>query len=464
MAPAKEAVAPSFGIDKRSGGSAARPWGSLGPTAILGMGAITAFGTGVDCLFDGLCRCQPKFVRYQPFVDAAMKYPFAAPIAEEALLKKVLPEANAANIQAPATDDSPDDPNHKLVWNRRETRLLWAAVEQAVEQAFQRETGDWHSELAARSRRVGLFVGTSAAGVGALGEALRGATKHGQRQQARYYASCEAVARRLGVQGPVQVICTACASGAQAIAQGCQWIAMGAVDVAIAGGFDALEPFVGAGFDALGATAARPLPFRLQRCGLVLGEAAGAVVLARAKTLPGDAIGHVTGWGFGSDAFHLTSPHPDARGLVHAMSAAMGGAIGGTTGGVMRQGGVSTGNIVAINAHGTATVYNDRMEARAVEILFGSAGKRAPEVPVYTVKGTIGHTLGAAGAVEAIVAVTSMNRRVLPPTCTEGPHDPACNVNLVTAPTECRVGTTLSLSAGFGGVNCVLALTGGQPQ
>jgi len=318
--------------------------------------------------------------------------------------------------------------------------MLEAAVLDALEQA----TGS--RRLVTDPSRVGLVVGTSSGGIGAFCDVLRG--NRSQADAARYASAAEYVARQLGVRGPVMAICTVCASGAQAIAEGASWVASGEVDFAIAAGFDPLEPFVGAGFDALAALAERPYPFRKDRSGLVLGEASAALVLSNGPA--STTRGVVAGWGHASDAFHLTAPHPEGVGLALAIERAI------------DRSGVSSEAIRVINAHGTATPYNDRMESKALERVFGPrAGDRA----VYTVKGTIGHTLGAAGALEAVVAFASMDRGLIPPTCTEGEPDPDCDLNVVTRPRAMGGAYTLSLSAGFGGVNCALLLgAGGTPE
>ncbi len=384
------------------------------PIEAFGMGVRTPFGAGAEPLFQGLCEAKPAFVAYEPFVTAGLRHPFAAPLAADCLTDR-----NAGG--------SAD----------RGIRLLEAVVRDALQEA----TG--HADLSALGvapQRVGLFVGTSAAGIGALTGLVAG---RGDGSGARYHSGTAWVARQLGILGPVQVICTVCASGAQAIAEACGWLRCGAIDRAIAAGYDVLEPFVGAGFDALGATADLPLPFRAQRSGLVLGEAGAAIVLARPGSHDRRALGTVAGWASASDAFHVTSPHPEGAGLERALRAALANA------------GVEAPDVQAINAHGTATVANDRMESRALHRVFGPKAR-----PVTTVKGTIGHTLGAAGAVEAVVSLVSLAQKRIPPTCTGGSEDPECDVDLVLEPRPMGPGFVVSVSAGFGGVNCVLVLGG----
>lgn len=402
---------------------------------VIGVGAISPFGCGAHTLFEGLCRNRNTFVRYQPFVDAGLKHPFASPIPP------------SVTAQIPSVDPSAPP---MASTDQRDTQLLAYVVGQALTSATQSPD---LSNLTVPAQRIGLFVGTSGGGLGAFSQLI--ASKHvttihkssrnpAHITVARYHAGTHHVAQHFGFGGPVQVICTACASGSQAIAQACDWLQCRAVDVAIAAGYDALHPFVGAGFDALGATADCAMPFSQHRSGLVLGEAAAAVVLTREGVLPAKPLGHITAWACASDAYHLTSPHPQGRGVAQAIRRAM------------HQADLTQANLAAVSAHGTSTVYNDCMEAAALCDVFGEKGGN---LPVYTVKGTIGHTLGAAGALEAVVAIESMQRGIIPPTCTEPPLDPRCNVNLIVEPTPCPRTTTLSISAGFGGANCVLAIS-----
>jgi 3-oxoacyl-[acyl-carrier-protein] synthase II len=152
----------------------------------------------------------------------------------------------------------------------------------------------------------------------------------------------------------------------------------------------------------------------------------------------------ILGYGRSADAHHLTAPDPQGRGVALAIARAL------------RCAGLSPDAVGVVNAHGTATPFNDAMEAAALTRVFGP---RAGGRPVHTVKGTIGHTLGAAGAVEAVVALAAMAARVVPPTVTSGALDPRCDLDVVAdAPRPCDARCTLSLSSAFGGTNCALLL------
>ena len=382
---------------------------------VIGLGVRSPFGVGAGSLLEGLLAGRPAFAPHEPFARAGLKYPVAAALPAGCL----------------------DDPNAGLAQDRG-TRMLEAAIRDALHNA----TGSCDlASLDVTPSRIGLVVGTSSGGIGAFCNAIGGQSPV---DGAAYASGAQYVARTLGVRGPVAVVCTVCASGAQAIAEAAAWIDVGEVDVAIAAGYDPLEPFVGAGFDALAALADRPRPFRAQRTGLVLGEASAAMILSAHNSTAQRAHGSIAGWGYAADAFHLTAPHPDGLGLALAIERAL------------QHAAVDRSQVAVVNAHGTSTLYNDRMEARALERVFGPrAGDRA----VYTVKGTIGHTLGAAGAVEAVVALAAMAQKTIPPTCTEGDLDPECPLDVVSSPRPSDATMTLSLSAGFGGVNCALLLS-----
>jgi len=251
-----------------------------------------------------------------------------------------------------------------------------------------------------------------------------------------------AVARLLGAGGPVQNPSLACASGSVAIALAQGWIRSGACDAVVAGGVDVLSRFVHAGFSALRALAPdRPRPFDRDRAGLALGEGA-ALLLLQAGALEGHA--RVSGWGLSADAHHLTGPDPSGSGLARAIQAALADAA------------IAPSKVDFINAHGTATVFNDLMESKAIAQVFGPA---APRVPVNSIKGAVGHTLAAAGAIEAVVCTLVLERGLVPPTAGLQHLDPAIALDVVHG--TARAGSyqrVLSTSSGFGGVNSALVL------
>jgi 3-oxoacyl-(acyl-carrier-protein) synthase len=250
------------------------------------------------------------------------------------------------------------------------------------------------------------------------------------------------IARRTGAAGPVMTVVNACASGTDAIGLGAEWIASGDCDAVIAGGADELERFAYHGFLSLKNVSLAPCrPFDRGRDGLNLGEGAGIVILRREREA-GQVLGRILGYASASDAHHPTSPHPEGRGLRQAIVIALDKA------------GLSPSDVDLINAHGTATVENDRIEGRVLADLL------SPDLPLVSTKGATGHTLGAAGAIEAIVALRNLADGRVPPSAGFVEPDPECRVVPTTRLVETDASVALSTSLAFGGTNSVLVLGG----
>ncbi len=257
------------------------------------------------------------------------------------------------------------------------------------------------------------------------------------------YALAERAAAQLGAT-VVETVSVACASGNAALGLARDLLNDGECDVVLAGGVDALSDFVMAGFGVLRAmapTACRP--FDRQRNGLNLGEGAALLVLERpddARRRGAKIRALLSGFGASADAYHMTSPAPDGRGAAAAMCAAL------------DEAGAQASDVALVSAHGTATALNDRMEAHALAQLFG-----ATTPPVNSIKGAIGHTLAAAGALEAVMCVRALEERLLPPTVGLVERDPELRIDVVAG--EARAlgeGVALSTSSGFGGLNVAL--------
>jgi 3-oxoacyl-[acyl-carrier-protein] synthase II len=250
----------------------------------------------------------------------------------------------------------------------------------------------------------------------------------------------------LGLSEPGQIVSAACASSSAAVARGAALIAAGTHDSVLVVACDALTEFVHAGFSALMALdpeGARP--FDKNRKGLTVGEAAGYVLLMsedRARREQRAIIGEVAGWGLSCDANHMTGPSRDGGGLVRAIARAV------------EKSGVGLGDVGSISAHGTGTVYNDSMELKAFKQVFA-----AGPVPVYSVKGSVGHTMGAAGLVEMILAFRSLQEHVIPPSAHLDELDPEA-MGWVSSEATRKVGSRVAVStnSGFGGVNAALVL------
>ncbi|GAA3725284.1 beta-ketoacyl-[acyl-carrier-protein] synthase family protein [Salinactinospora qingdaonensis] len=262
------------------------------------------------------------------------------------------------------------------------------------------------------------------------------------------------LAMKLGWQGPALSIATTCASGVDAVGQAMMLLHTNQADVVLAGGAEStLTPVTLAGFGNLNAVSTRndapelaSRPFDTDRDGFVMGEGSGFFVLerlddARARGAVPYAV--VAGYGASTDAYHLSMPRDDGAGAVAAMSAAISDA------------GLVPSDIVHVNAHGTSTPHNDRAEATALRKLFGPDGP-----PVTSIKGAIGHLIGAAGAVEAIATVLAMRETEVPPTANHAQLEPGMEIDVVhNEPRPIASGPALSNSFGFGGHNACLVVT-----
>jgi 3-oxoacyl-(acyl-carrier-protein) synthase len=259
----------------------------------------------------------------------------------------------------------------------------------------------------------------------------------------------EAVSARLGADGPALVVVNACSSGTDAVGAAMSWLKAGLCDIAIAGGADELNQVPLAGFKALGVASNEPCaPFDANRKGLNLGEGAGVLVLETAGSAARRGVKsgvRVCGYGSSSDAYHLTAPHPKGEGLIRAINAAL------------QQAGIQPAEIAFVNAHGTSTPDNDKVEGRALQDVFGSA------VKVLSTKGYTGHTLGAAGGIEAVFTAAGLSRGWIPGTAGFQTLDPEIGLAPTTGRTEISGGYALSTSLAFGGNNAALILGRGEP-
>jgi 3-oxoacyl-[acyl-carrier-protein] synthase II len=263
------------------------------------------------------------------------------------------------------------------------------------------------------------------------------------------------VGMQLGLKGPTMLVASACAASNDAIGQAANLIRLGRVQVALAGGAEAaLTPFVLAGFESTGALTRRDCPpeqasrpFDRDRDGFVMGEGAAMFVLeseshARARGSP--ILGTMLGYGATADAYHLTAPQEDGEGLVRAICQAL------------AEGGLAPEQVDYVNAHGTGTPANDRVETLALKRVLGP---RTLQVPVSSTKSMIGHLCGAAGALEAAATLLCLHHQYVHPTVNLEHPDPECDLDYVPnvgRPHPMRV--ALSNSMGFGGHNASLAL------
>jgi 3-oxoacyl-[acyl-carrier-protein] synthase II len=378
--------------------------------AIVAFGAISGLGEGGAAFAaDELgARARVAIDRDEELTRAGLRRPFAARV-------------------------------HALKSDDRATELLDRALA-ACASELDRVRPSWRAE------RVGLVLGTSSGGIRAAEHAFA-AMARGERvadiEAPTYFGPMARAARCLHVPlDPSLLVLGACASGAIAIGLATRWLARGACDIVLAGGFDEVTVFVASGFEALRATTAAPppRPFRLGRDGMSLGE--GAAVLALACTEGPEAKAFVTGFGASSDAVHLTAPDREGAGLARAAAAAIEEA---------GQPGVDL-----VSAHGTATPFNDAAEFRAMARALGR--ERSLEVPVHAFKAQVGHTLGAAGALELLVGIDAIGRGVLPASVTEGVPDPDAPARLLERSVAGAPQTVLKLASAFGGANAALVV------
>jgi 3-oxoacyl-[acyl-carrier-protein] synthase I len=298
-------------------------------------------------------------------------------------------------------------------------------------------------------RRVGVILGTSTAGIlqtelayrrrdpqtGALPADFNYRTTHNT------YSVAGFVRDLFGLEGPAVVVSTACSSSAKVFAAAARMIDCGLIDAALVGGVDSLCLTTLYGFSSLELTAPEPCrPYDAGRHGISIGEGAAFALLQPVPaSLDADAV-LLLGAGESSDAYHMSSPHPEGLGAQLAMSRALASA------------GLQVADIDYINLHGTATPSNDAAEGFAVAKLFGKG------TPCSSTKGATGHTLGAAGAVEAAIAAIALREGLLPGSANTRALDPAIAIDYLLANRNAPIARVLSNSFGFGGSNCSLVL------
>ncbi len=340
--------------------------------------------------------------------------------------------------------DAVELPASLAAYNCRNNRLAWLGLQQdgfsdAVAAAIAR-----HGR-----RRVGVFLGTSTSGILETEQAFRyrdpvsGALpgEFVYRTTHNTYSVADFVRTAFQLEGPAVVVSTACSSSAKVFASAARMLAAGLIDAAIVGGVDSLCLTTLYGFNSLELLSPEPCrPYDVARQGLSIGEAAAFILLERpgAQLKVDDVL--LLGSGETSDAHHMSAPHPDGLGAQMAMSAAL------------QSAGLQAADIDYLNLHGTATPSNDAAEGKAVAALFGN------NVPCSSTKGATGHTLGAAGGMEAIISALALQQGFLPGGVNTRQVDPAIPIQYLTANRDTAPRRVLSNSFGFGGTNCSLIL------
>jgi len=313
----------------------------------------------------------------------------------------------------------------------------------------------WHQAGWTPSEELPIVLGTTSGGMSLGQDYYRqaiGSSNARRRQPTRIlHYQCQRqgldLADAFGFEGPITIIANACASGANAIGHAYELLRRGHARCVLTGGYDALSHLVFAGFDSLQALSPTQCrPFDARRDGLALGEGAAVFTLEtleHAQKRGCEILGEIVGYGAATDVHHLTQPHPRGDAAFASMTAAS------------ANGRVMPDMIGYVNAHGTGTPLNDSAEAEGINRW---AGARAESLPVSSTKSSIGHLLGGAGAVEALICLMALREQWLPPTPTIETPEPVCAFPLVRKPTDARIEYALSNSFGFGGANATLIM------
>jgi 3-oxoacyl-[acyl-carrier-protein] synthase II len=393
---------------------------------VTGVGLVTALGAGVEATWSRLVSGQRAIRSATLFETTGQRVGLVAQVADV-----VLPR------------DSPEPVGQ---WSRTSALALTAARE-AIRNA----------ELDVHRLRVGLVIGGTTGGMFETEELLarlhgspdlRGA--FGEMRCHPLMATGDRLDETLGPFVRVRSLSSACSSGANALVVAAGWLLSGEVDAVVAGGTDGLCRLTLSGFNALGVIDAEPCrPFDRRRRGTNLGEGSGFLVVetaAGARRRGAAPLAELAGWALGSEAHHITNPAPDA------------GVVAGLIGRALARAGLSPSDVDYVNAHATGTPASDVTEATALNRALGHEARR---IPVSSCKAQIGHTLGAAGAIEAAVAALVVQRRMLVPTAGLEQPDPACDlVHVPHVGVEVpRIRAVLSNAFGFGGMDTVLVLS-----
>ena len=386
---------------------------------ITGVGVVAPCGTGVEAFWDGLAKpVEPAVFRRVPDFD---------------------PERwGLTRVEARRLD--------------RFAQFGLAASADALVDAGLLEVASVEPTPIEGGDRVGVLIGSGIGG--ALSWEQQALVRHdkGDRSVSPLTvpmvmpnSAAAAVSMRWGLYGPCETVATSCATGTHAIANAARWIAAGRCDIAVAGGAEAcLTDTNTAAFTNMRALSATGIsrPFDSERDGFCASEGAGVLVLeeaSRAAARGARVYAEVAGSASTADGYHITAPAPGGRGALACMQAAL------------LDAGVEPSGVRHVNAHGTSTPLNDATEAAVIAQLFGSA-----RPAVSAIKGITGHSLGAAGAIEAVSVALAYVRRELPPTMGTTTVDPVCDIDLVLSPRSWHPGPAISNSFGFGGLNGTL--------
>ncbi len=392
---------------------------------VTGVGVVSSIGLGKDAFFEGLAAGKSGISRIESFDAAKLGREFAGEV------KQFRAQDHLTQAEIRRTG--------------RCSAMLLAAARMAL-----RDAGLEEKKLTSDPRRVAVVLGTTMGEAGIIADLdhswIGGGQKAVRRSLLPKYGSTLLpihVARAVGAEGMMLTLPGACAAGNYAIGFGADLIRSGRADIVISGSAEILQELQFSGFVRLAAMAEqRCQPFDLNRQGLIVGEGAGLLILEseeHANRRGARAAAEVGGYGLSCDAYHITRPHPDAAGSVRAARDAI------------RLSGITPDDVDFFNAHGTATRANDNAEARVIREVFGDR-----LVPISSMKGMLGHCMGAASSLEAVACVMTLETGIYPPTIGYETPDPQCDVDVVAnVARRGKADIVLNNSAAFGGYNAV---------
>jgi len=402
---------------------------------VTGLGLITPLGTGIQKTWEGICKGASGIDRITTFDTSE----FPVQIAGE------------------VKDFNAEDFIERKEIKKMDVFIQYAlsAGSMAIEDAGLKITEE-------NADRVGVIVGAGIGGIQTIERYHSVLLENGQRRISPFFIpmlitnlAAGQISMRFGARGPNSCVTTACAAGTHAIGDSFKIIQRGDADAMIAGGSEsAITPLTIAGFANMKALSSRndtpqkaSRPFDVERDGFVIAEGAGIVVLEElevALARRAKIYAEVTGYGMTADAYHMTAPDPEGRGVVNCMRVAL------------RDAGIAPEAVNYINAHGTSTPYNDKHETNAIKHVFG---QHVHQLAVSSTKSMTGHLLGAAGGVEAAFCALALSEGIIPPTINYEHPDPECDLDYV--PNHARhidLENVISNSFGFGGTNACIVL------
>ena len=411
---------------------------------ITGMGMVTPLGSGVDYNWSQIIAGKSGIARIEHFDVSDISCQIAGQVPGPDV-------AGGLNL------DDWIDPREQRKQDRF-IQLGLAAACQAVDDA------NWHPKARAKQNRTGVMIGSGIGGLESIVKTDQLMNQKGPRRVSPFFIPSALinlisghVSIRYGFRGPNHAVVTACSTGAHAIGDAARMVALDDADVMVAGGAEAAVCRIGmAGFAAARALStgyndmpkAASRPWDKGRDGFVMGEGAGIVILEElehATTRGAKIYAEIKGYGMSGDAHHITAPAEDGDGAFRAMQAAL------------KRAGLAADDIDYVNAHGTSTPLGDLIEAKAVARLLGDAAK---QVSISSTKSATGHLLGAAGAIEAIYAIKTVQTGDLPPTLNlSNPEEAVADLDLVPLISrKKKVRNAMSNSFGFGGTNASLIM------